>query len=83
MNSTGTYASDVAFTGTVKALQARKGSRRGYARMEEQGSWDTVITPELAAFIAAQTSVFLATANAEGQPYIQHRGGPPGFLKDR
>lgn len=81
MNSTGIYASDIAFTGTVKALQARKGSRRAYARMEEQGSWETTITPELAAFIAAQTSVFLATANAEGQPYIQHRGGPPGFLR--
>ena len=75
------YASDIAFTGTVKAMQARKGSRRGYARMEEQGSWEQLVTPELAAFIAAQTSVFLATANAEGQPYIQHRGGPPGFLK--
>jgi predicted pyridoxine 5'-phosphate oxidase superfamily flavin-nucleotide-binding protein len=81
VNSTGIYASDIAFTGTVKALQARKGSRRAYARMEEQGSWETTITSELAAFIAAQTSVFLATANAEGQPYIQHRGGPPGFLR--
>ncbi len=49
--------------------------------MEEDGSWETVITPDLAAFIAAQTSVFLGTANAEGQPYIQHRGGPPGFLR--
>jgi len=39
------------------------------------------ITPDLAHFIEAQTSIFLATANAEGQPYIQHRGGPPGFLK--
>ena len=39
------------------------------------------ITPDLAAFIAAQTSVFLATANADGQPYIQHRGGPAGFLR--
>ena len=74
-------ASDVAFTATVKAIQARKGSRRSYAQMEEKGSWTTVITPELADFIAAQTSVFLATANAEGQPYIQHRGGPPGFLR--
>ena len=62
-------------------MQARKGSRRAYARMEERGSWETRITPDLAAFIAAQTSVFLATANADGQPYIQHRGGPPGFLR--
>ena len=75
------YASDVAFTPAVKAVQARKGSRRAYERMEQGGSWETKITPELAEFIAAQTSVFLATANAEGQPYIQHRGGPAGFLR--
>lgn len=62
-------------------MQARNGSRRTYQRMEENGSWQTRITPDLARFIAAQTSVFLATANAEGQPYIQHRGGPAGFLK--
>ncbi len=73
-------ASDVAFTPAVKAIQDRKGSRATYARMEERGGWQTAITPDLAAFIAAQTSVFLATVNAEGQPYIQHRGGPPGFL---
>jgi len=75
------YSSDVAFTPTVKALQLRKGSRDAYARMEERGSWKTEITSDLAEFIAAQTSVFLATANADGQPYIQHRGGPPGFLR--
>jgi predicted pyridoxine 5'-phosphate oxidase superfamily flavin-nucleotide-binding protein len=75
------YSSDVAFSPTVKAVQARKGSRKGYARMEEGGSWETRITPELAAFVAAQRSVFFATANAAGQPYIQHRGGPPGFLR--
>jgi predicted pyridoxine 5'-phosphate oxidase superfamily flavin-nucleotide-binding protein len=74
-------ASDVAFTPGVKAIQARKGSRGTYARMESQGGWATAITDELAEFIAAQTSVFLATANAQGQPYIQHRGGPPGFLQ--
>jgi predicted pyridoxine 5'-phosphate oxidase superfamily flavin-nucleotide-binding protein len=73
-------ASDVAFTPTVKAIQTRKGSRRAYAKMEENGGWETTITPELAAFIAEQTSVFLGTANAAGQPYIQHRGGPQGFL---
>lgn len=81
MDSATSYASDIAFTDTVKALQARKGSRRGYARMEQDGSWDTAITPDLAAFVATQTSVFLATANAEDQPHIQHRGGPPGFLR--
>jgi uncharacterized protein len=73
------HASDVAFSPTVKALQSRKGSRDAYAKVEQRG-WQTHISPDLAAFIAAQTSVFLATANASGQPYIQHRGGPPGFL---
>jgi predicted pyridoxine 5'-phosphate oxidase superfamily flavin-nucleotide-binding protein len=75
------FASDVAFTPSVKAIQARKGSRASYARMEENGSWRTGIGPELAAFIQAQRSVFLATASKDGQPYIQHRGGPPGFLR--
>lgn len=76
-----TYSSDVAFTPAVKAVQERKGSRRSYARMEESGSWTTQIKPELRAFIEAQTSFFLGTANRQGQPYIQHRGGPPGFLR--
>ena len=75
------FTSDVAFTPTVKAIQVRKGSRQSYARVEERGGWQSTITPDLAAFIEAQTSVFLSTANGEGQPYIQHRGGPAGFLK--
>ncbi|RWD91266.1 pyridoxamine 5'-phosphate oxidase family protein [Mesorhizobium sp.] len=75
------FTSDVAFTPTVKAIQSRKGSREAYARVEERGGWRATITPDLAAFIEAQTSAFLATANGEGQPYIQHRGGPAGFLK--
>ena len=80
MDIANTYSSDVAFTPTVKAVQARKGSRQAYARMEERGGWQTRITPDLAEFIGAQTSVFMATANSDGQPYIQHRGGPAGFL---
>ena len=75
------YSSDVAFTPAVKAIQARKGSRHGYAHMEEKGGWETHIPSDLKIFIEAQTSVFLATVNAEGQPYIQHRGGPAGFLR--
>ena len=75
------YPSDVAFTPTVKAIQSCKGSRQGYASMEERGSWETRITPDLAEFIGRQASVFLGTASAGGQPYMQHRGGPPGFLK--
>jgi predicted pyridoxine 5'-phosphate oxidase superfamily flavin-nucleotide-binding protein len=75
------YSSDVAFTPAVKAIQTRKGSRRGYAGMEQRGSWPTRITAELAEFIERQISVFLGTASPDGQPYIQHRGGPPGFLR--
>ena len=80
MDISPTYSSDVAFTPSVEALQTRKGSRHSYGRMEERGAWQTRITPELAGFIATQTSIFFATANGQGQPYIQHRGGPPGFL---
>ena len=72
--------SDVAFTPSVKQIQSERGSRRSYARLEERGGWETIVTPELAAFIAERDSFFLATANAAGQPYIQHRGGAPGFL---
>jgi predicted pyridoxine 5'-phosphate oxidase superfamily flavin-nucleotide-binding protein len=74
-------ASDVAFTPAVKAIQARKGSREAYARMERNGGWRTEIGGDLAVFVGRQSSAFLATANAEGQPYVQHRGGPPGFLR--
>jgi predicted pyridoxine 5'-phosphate oxidase superfamily flavin-nucleotide-binding protein len=73
--------SDVAFTPAVKAIQARKGSRDAYARMERGRGWRTTMDADLAAFIAEQTSFFLATANADGQPYVQHRGGPAGFLR--
>lgn len=79
--STLLYPSDVAFTAAVKTIQTRNGSRRAYARMEQGGGWQTAITADLAAFIADQASLFLATANAAGQPYIQHRGGPQGFLR--
>ncbi|MBC3873352.1 pyridoxamine 5'-phosphate oxidase family protein [Undibacterium flavidum] len=74
------YTSDIAFTSSVKALQARKGSRHAYARMEQNGSWESTVTSQLRDFIAMQTSFYMATANADGQPYIQHRGGPAGFL---
>ena len=81
MSASPRYASDVAFTPAVKAIQTRKGSRHGYARMEQAGGWQVAISDELADFIAAQTSIYLATANADGQPYIQHRGGPAGFIQ--
>jgi len=81
MSDSHTYSSDVAFTPAVKAIQARKGSREGYASVEQNGGWRTEIDDKLAGFLAETNSFFLATANAEGQPYIQHRGGPKGFVK--
>lgn len=75
------YSSDVAFTQSVKAVQSRKGSRRAYAAQEEGGSWQTEISDDLKGFVEGQTSIFLGTASADGQPYIQHRGGPAGFLQ--
>ncbi len=75
------YLSDIAFTPTVKAIQERKGSRAGYAKMEQKGRWGHEIDEKLARFVATRESFYLATTNAAGQPYIQHRGGPPGFLK--
>jgi predicted pyridoxine 5'-phosphate oxidase superfamily flavin-nucleotide-binding protein len=75
------YPSDVAFTPAVKAIQARKGSREAHARVEKNGGWRTEIDEDLAAFLGAQDSMFLATASADGQPYIQHRGGPKGFIR--
>ena len=76
-----TFPSDIAFSPAVKEQQRARGSRTAYARMEAGPGWRTAIDAELAAFIAEQTSCFLGTASADGQPYIQHRGGPPGFLR--
>ena len=73
--------SDVAFTPSVKRVQERKGSRKAYANMEKKGGWQGTITEDLAHFIGGRDSFYLGTASADGQPYIQHRGGKPGFLK--
>ncbi len=75
------YSSDIAFTPAVKAIQTRKGSRDAYAHVEESGGWRTEVDERLAAFLAETNSFYLATASADGQPYIQHRGGPKGFIK--
>ena len=75
------FSSDIAFTPAVKGIQAENGSRSSYARMEAGGSWETEVTPELEAFIADLDMFYLGTTNAEGQPYIQYRGGSPGFLR--
>ena len=72
--------SDIAFTPAVKAVQARLGSRHHYAQMEERDGWSDTITPELADFICERDSFYFATASRDGRPYVQHRGGPKGFL---
>lgn len=73
--------SDIAFTPTVKALQAKHGSRASYAKMEARGGFRTGVTPELADFLTYIDTAYLATATADGQPYAQHRGGPKGFIR--
>lgn len=75
------FSSDIAFTPAVKNIQAKKGSRYSYSQMEMGGSWETTVSPQLAAFLGELDMFYLGTANAEGQPYIQYRGGAPGFLK--
>lgn len=70
----------IVFTPAVQAAQAERGSARAYAQRVAEGFPDTV-TPKLAAFIAEQDTAFLATATKDGAPYIQHRGGPKGFIK--
>jgi predicted pyridoxine 5'-phosphate oxidase superfamily flavin-nucleotide-binding protein len=72
--------STLVFTPATQRAQAERGSAKAYAQRLAEGFPDT-ITPQLAAFIAEQDTVFLATATADGAPYIQHRGGPKGFIK--
>ena len=71
------HVSDVAFTASVKAIQEKRGSRQFYAEKDFRDH----VSPDIAAFIAERDSFYLATASADGQPYIQHRGGPKGFLR--
>ena len=73
--------SDIAFTPSVKAVQERLGSRPHYTRIEKGEGWSDTITPELADFICERDSFYFATASGAGRPYIQHRGGPKGFLR--
>lgn len=72
---------DVAFTPSVKTIQERRGSRAAYAKLEALGGFAKVVTPELEEFITTRNSFYLGTASADGRPYIQHKGGPKGFLK--
>ncbi|MCH7806500.1 MAG: pyridoxamine 5'-phosphate oxidase family protein [Proteobacteria bacterium] len=73
--------SDVLFSPAVKNWQEEKGSRAAYARMEKKGGFRDTVDDYLAGFIAMRNSFYLGTASADGQPYIQHRGGKKGFLK--
>ena len=73
-------SSDIAFTPTVKTLQTARGSRDAYARIEERGGFRTEVDEGLEEFLAGIDTAYLATANAQGQPYAQHRGGPKGFI---
>jgi predicted pyridoxine 5'-phosphate oxidase superfamily flavin-nucleotide-binding protein len=73
--------SDIAFSDSVKAAQERLGSRQQYARQAEKRPWPTEVNDDLATFLSRRDTFYLATASAAGQPYIQHRGGPPGFLR--
>ncbi len=68
------------FTPAVKALQERYGSRRQYARFETGDNEPDAIGPDEAAFLGERDSFYLATVTSNGWPYIQHRGGPKGFL---
>ncbi|MGC2082410.1 MAG: pyridoxamine 5'-phosphate oxidase family protein [Bradyrhizobium sp.] len=81
MTTSLSYPSDAAFSPAVKAIQTRKGSREAYAHVEETRGWRTEVDDNLASFLSETTSFYLSTASADGQPYIQHRGGPKGFIK--
>jgi len=77
----GALNSDIAFTPAVKIEQEKRGSRANYQKMSEKRDWSDTVTDVLETFIAERNSFYLATATKDGQPYIQHRGGPKGFLK--
>ena len=75
------FISDIAFTSSVKGLQEQRGSRDGYQNMAERTDWRSSVDNDLKSFLAERNSFYLGTASRDGQPYIQHRGGPRGFLK--
>ena len=72
---------ELAFTPKVKAFQEALGSRRGYARRESGADSNGVLGPREAAFVAERDSFYLASVSETGWPYVQHRGGPPGFVR--
>jgi predicted pyridoxine 5'-phosphate oxidase superfamily flavin-nucleotide-binding protein len=72
---------EIAFTDAVRRMQEHHGSRRRYAAMEEADDRNHALGAREADFIAARDSFYMATVSETGWPYVQHRGGPPGFLK--
>lgn len=72
---------EIATTPSVKAAQEANHSRAAYARMEAGEVVHDRLTAAEAAFIAARDSFYMASVSETGWPYLQHRGGPPGFLK--
>ena len=72
---------EIAFTPSVQRVQERMGSRRSYLRLEQGDAHHDVLGPKEAAFIAERDSFYMATVGETGWPYIQHRGGPPGFIR--
>jgi uncharacterized protein len=74
-------AGHIAFTPAVRAIQTARGSRDTYARVEARGGFEMAVTDDLRDFLAQIDTAFLATASADGQPYVQHRGGPRGFIR--
>lgn len=74
-------SSDIAFSPAVKRVQTERGSRASYARLEANGGFETAVNDDLRAFLAEIDTGFLASVSADGQPYVQHRGGPRGFIR--
>jgi predicted pyridoxine 5'-phosphate oxidase superfamily flavin-nucleotide-binding protein len=77
----GNRFSEIAFTPAVQAEQTAHGSRRAYAAQADLPARDERLGDDEAAFIGARDSFYLASVSETGWPYIQHRGGPPGFLR--
>jgi predicted pyridoxine 5'-phosphate oxidase superfamily flavin-nucleotide-binding protein len=72
----------IAFTPAVKAVQEQQGSRKSYARLEQdEARPPDPLGEDEAEFIAARDSFYMATVSETGWPYLQHRGGPPGFVR--
>ena len=71
---------DILFSPATRAIQERYGSRDTIARLETRGHWKSHLSEDVIAFIRTRNSFYLGTASRDGRPYIQHRGGPPGFI---